>query len=177
MDDLALRWESMRPRVIGRLKGQGWSEADAEDLFGAALVKAMEHSSRLEDLEAAEAWFWSLATRLAIDERRKSARRPLGNQKGEIDLDSLVAPESEEGDESVCSCSVNLLEDLPQSAREILKSVDYHGEAVQDFAHRSAITPNSASVRLYRARRALRERLFEVCATTSVAECMDCGCP
>ena len=63
-----------------------------------------------------------------------------------------------------------------ESAREILKSVDCDDESVQDYARRTDITPNSASVRLFRARKALREKLLDACHTTSAAECMTCDC-
>ena len=166
-------WEAMRSRVVSSLRARGHGPEDAQDLFGEALLRAAERRDHLHDLDAAEAWFWQLAHRLAIDEHRRQTRRPLFCADGVEDL--LTAPPYEPP-QSPCACSVAMLEELPDASREILQAVDLGGSAVQDYARDANITANNASVRLYRARKALRDRLYDTCQTTSVAECMDCGC-
>lgn len=170
VQELMRRWEAMRPRVVGSLCARGWSEEDAQDLFGESVLRAVGRVDSLHDPEAAEGWFWSLVNRHAIDERRRRARRP--RRRDEVNLDDLAAVPPEEH----CRCSLEMLKDLPESYRAVLESVDVDGQEVKDFAIQASITANNASVRLYRARRALREKLEETCQTTSVAECLSCGC-
>jgi RNA polymerase sigma-70 factor, ECF subfamily len=170
---LLRRWEAMRERVVVSLKGRGFSEDDAQDLFGEALVRAIARKDSLDNAAAAEGWFWKLAHRLAIDVVRRRASRPR-NYAG-VDLETLAAP-VEDDETNICSCSLQILEELPVSSREILRAVDVEGLAVQDYAEKTNISPNNASVRLFRARRAMRARMFETCQTTTVAECLDCGC-
>ena len=170
LQHLMHRWEAMRPRVVGNLCARGWSEDDAQDLFGEAILRAAGRVESLDDKGAAEGWFWSLVHRHAIDERRRRSRRP--RRYDEVNLDDLAAETPEE----TCRCSLEMLQDLPPSYREVLESVDVDGQEVQDFAAQASITANNASVRLYRARRALRDKLEDTCHTTSVAECLSCGC-
>ena len=172
--DLLSRWEAMRERFAAHLRSRGWSIADAEDLFGEALLKGMEKRENLANDDAAEAWFWQLANRLAIDESRRRARQPSLKPLDSVSPESLSIPAPLDSD--VCCCSLHYLEKLPESAQEILKSVDCDDEPVKEFARRVDITPNSASVRLFRARKALREKLLQACNTTSAVECMTCDC-
>ena len=58
----------------------------------------------------------------------------------------------------------------------MLEQVDLEDRSLDDVARELGITVNNATVRLHRARRALREALAEHCHTTSVRECLDCGC-
>ena len=171
LNQLLRRWEAMRSRILAHLCSRGWSRDDAEDLFGEAILRAVDRRQSLNDCASAEAWFWQLATRLAIDEARKKERRPL--RRTDRELDRLPA---NDGEESTCRCSLQMLEDLPDAYHDILTSVDLDGQTVKDYADSECISANNASVRLYRARRALRDKLKKTCQTTTVAECMDCGC-
>ena len=170
LDNLLRRWEAMRARVVANLRTQGWSEEDAQDLFGEALLQGALHADTLRDLGAAEGWFWRLAHRHAVDERRRRARRPM--VRTSVDPDELAAEEVTVS----CDCSVKLLEELPDSYRQALTLVDMQGMNVKDYADRASITANNASVRLFRARQALREKLASTCNTTSAAECQSCVC-
>ncbi len=171
MNELLKRWEAMRSRLVAHLCGRGWSEEDAQDLFGEALLRAVERRGSLDDEASAEAWFWQIATRHAIDEARRRDRRPL--TRADLDMGRLPA-QDEEAD--TCRCSLAMMEELPANYHDILESVDIDGQAVQDYALATSITANNASVRLYRARKALREKLQDTCQTTSVTECLDCSC-
>jgi RNA polymerase sigma factor (sigma-70 family) len=167
------RWADMRGRVVARLVSAGWEEADAEDLFGQGLLRAWERRDRLGDAKAAEAWFWTLVRRMALDAGR-AASRDLRRRAPEAEVESVADPGEAE---DPCACSMRLLESLDVETRELLEAVDLQGEAVGAAAARTGLSPNAASARLFRARRSLRKRLHEQCGTTSVAECQDCGCP
>lgn len=170
---LLLRWAAMRGRVVGRLMQRGHALEDAEDLFSKALVHAAERAGALRNDDAAEAWFFQLALRLGTDEARRAGRERARRTTVEPEQ---IATDAEDDAQEPCACSVRMLDDLPANYAELLRDVDMNGSSVTDAARRVGITPNSASVRLFRARRALRERLREVCGTTSAAECLDCGC-
>jgi RNA polymerase sigma-70 factor (ECF subfamily) len=168
---LLCRWEAMRERVVASLRQRGWTDDDAQDLFGESILRAIQHTEAIKDKGAAEAWFWKLAHRLAVDQARHRSSRP--KHSAEVEIDDMAAPEK---DESICSCSLDILRQLPREAQEILRAVDLDDMAVKDFATREDITPNNASVRLSRARQAMRLRMFETCHTSTVAACMTCDC-
>lgn len=168
---LLLRCQAMRSRVIGRLVILGWSEADAEDLFSQALLRAWDASSTLRDEAATEGWFWRIAHRLAVDAARKNSRR-----KTVADSDAIALAAAPEEPAPACSCSLDRLDELPQDLRALVQAVDIDGVAVREAAAHAGITPNNASVRLFRARRSMRARMYEVCGTSSASACQDCDC-
>ena len=55
-------------------------------------------------------------------------------------------------------------------------AVDVKGEAVRAYADRHALKPNTAAVRVKRAREALRQRVAESCGTCAEHGCRDCSC-
>ncbi|TVQ96547.1 MAG: sigma-70 family RNA polymerase sigma factor [Deltaproteobacteria bacterium] len=172
-DALWARWAAMRSRAVAHLVTQGWSEPDAEDLFGQALLRAWERRDALTDEAAAEGWFWTLMRRLAVDVGRSVARQDR-RRAPDAELDRLAEPVD---DTETCACSLRLLAGLEETSRELVEAVDLRGEAVYAAASQLGLSANAASARLFRARRMLRRRLREQCRTTSAAECLDCGCP
>lgn len=50
------------------------------------------------------------------------------------------------------------------------------GDAVGEVANEPGLTANNATVRLHRARRALRQRIETVCGTCTEHACLDCTC-
>jgi RNA polymerase sigma-70 factor (ECF subfamily) len=63
----------------------------------------------------------------------------------------------------------------PEYARA-LRRVDLDGTRVRESATEEHITPNNASVRLHRARAALRREVERACGTCATHRCLDCSC-
>jgi RNA polymerase sigma-70 factor (ECF subfamily) len=59
---------------------------------------------------------------------------------------------------------------------EIVKAVELDERSIADVATENGLTTNNATVRLHRARAALRRRLVEVCGACSEHGCLDCTC-
>jgi RNA polymerase sigma-70 factor (ECF subfamily) len=70
-----------------------------------------------------------------------------------------------------------LLALLPPEYRRALRTVDIEGKPLRELARRERISSNNASVRLYRARRALARRVRAVCGRCADQQCVDCTCP
>ena len=49
-------------------------------------------------------------------------------------------------------------------------------EEIKDYAAEAGISSNNASVRLYRAREALRKQVARACGTCADHGCLDCHC-
>lgn len=69
-----------------------------------------------------------------------------------------------------------LIPTLKDEYREILARVEMAGRSVGEVAAELGLTANNATVRLHRARRALRQRLEAVCGTCTEHACLDCTC-
>jgi RNA polymerase sigma factor (sigma-70 family) len=151
------------------------SRATAEELLQAAFVKGLERGSDLRDGESAVAWFYRLLRNAIIDfyRHRDAEHRALDQHA----RDSAVTTEHD-GDlhEAVCQCIHGLIPTLKPEYAEILGAVEMDGEGIATIAARLGITTGNASVRLHRARQALKQRLEVACGTCTEHGCLDCTC-
>jgi DNA-directed RNA polymerase specialized sigma24 family protein len=77
---------------------------------------------------------------------------------------------------AVCTCIYDLIPALKAEQAELVRRVELGEEPLHQVAGDLGITPNNASVRLHRARRALREALQDACGACADHGCLDCGC-
>ena len=160
-----------RSTYVAFVRGRVRSGADAEDIVQQALVKATEHANELRDPERTRAWFYRILRRMLADHHARWALR-------ESKLDELSTEMAEATPEEVatCACSLGQLERLRPEYAEILRRVDLDDEPLPAAAAALGITVNNATVRLHRARKALRDQLRDLCGTESARDCLDCGC-
>ncbi|HUR27084.1 MAG TPA: sigma-70 family RNA polymerase sigma factor [Planctomycetota bacterium] len=146
----------------------------AEDILQSAFVRSIERAPDGLTSETAVVWFFRVLRNAIVDHhrRRRSVERSVGET--EIDFSQLA----EDGDllREACQCILDLAGTLKPEYADALKRVDVEGKAVQDFAKEAGITPNNASVRLFRAREALGKRLQATCRTCADHGCLDCTC-
>ena len=167
--ELVARLEGNRGRWLGYLRTK--LGADAEDTLQNAYERAFLKLESLRDPEALEAWFGKILRRLKAEvyaRRLKEANR-LETLRGFVETST---PE----EAASCGCVLGLLDSLPDAQSELLKAVDVRDEGLESIAEKSGITRNNLSVRLHRARRALRDQLESHCGTRSVSDCYDCPC-
>jgi DNA-directed RNA polymerase specialized sigma24 family protein len=95
-------------------------------------------------------------------------------------MDQLVANWKEDYEPELqaetCACIQEVIRDLKPEYRTAIEQVDLAGESVESFARARSTTPNSASVRLHRARKAVAKKLTAVCGTCATQKCIDCTC-
>ncbi len=146
----------------------------AEDVLQAAYVRALERADTIRDGESATAWFYRLLRNALVDHhRRQGAKaRALAHEAATSDT-SARDPELFA---AVCACVLTLLPALKPEYADVLRRVELDEAPLADVARELAITPNNASVRLHRARRALRAALETSCGTCATHGCLDCAC-
>lgn len=168
---LARKLVAERETFLAFVRGRVRSGADAEDIFQQALVKAATHASELRDPAHERAWFFQILRRTLADHHAQWALR-------ESKLRALAAEMEEATPEEVatCACTLGQLEQLRPEYSEMLRRVDLDEQPLAEVAEALGITLNNTTVRLHRARRALRERLFTFCGAESVKACLDCDC-
>jgi RNA polymerase sigma-70 factor (ECF subfamily) len=179
--DLAKSAEEARPLVtalmaerdpfLAFVRGRVRSGADAEDILQQAFVKAAEHERDVRDLGRARAWFFQILRRTLADHHAQWALR-------EAKLHTLAADMEEATPEEVasCACSLGQLERIRPEYADILRRVDIDEQPLAEVADALGVTVNNATVRLHRARKALRQQLVAFCGTESAKACLDCGC-
>ena len=147
----------------------------AEDILQEAFVRGLARGGQLRDQDSAVAWFYrSLRNALVDHWRRTSSERRLFDDSGGTDHEE---PAIDPGlMKTVCDCATALLETLKPEYAQALRRVELDGVSVQDFAREVNVTPNNASVRLFRAREALRRQVERRCGTCATHGCVDCTC-
>ena len=163
---------ALRPRFLTFLLARLSDPTLAEDLLQAAYLKLLTHASTLRNPARAEAWFYRVLRNLAADYHRAQAARP--EVGGEDVLPALPArPNSRP---NLCPCMTRELGALHPGYAAALRAVDLEEQPVAHYARNAGISDGNASVRLHRARRALRARLESVCQSCAGRGCLDCTC-
>jgi RNA polymerase sigma factor (sigma-70 family) len=160
-----------RAAFLAFLRARSPSPADAEDVFQQSLLKAAQHAGDVRDPERTRAWFFQIMRRTLADEHARAAAAAAKL--------AALGPATEEPvaeERPICGCCLRRLEELRADYADILRRVDLGEEALADVAAALGITVNNATVRLHRARKALREQLRAFCGTDSALACTDCGC-
>lgn len=159
-----------REAYLAFVRARVGSSADAEDVLQQALVRATARAGDLRDRGRLRAWFFQILRRTIADHHADRALREM--------LVSGVNDVEEAGpdDGGTCACSLGQLELLRPEYAEILRRVDIEEQPLAVVAQALGVTVNNATVRLHRARKALRERLRAVCGTDSMKACLSCGC-
>jgi RNA polymerase sigma-70 factor (ECF subfamily) len=94
----------------------------------------------------------------------------------QIDSESLAVEPDVETDGTVCACLYKLLPTLKPDYSEVIWRADILGEPRDRIAASLGTTLNNVSVRIHRGRRALKQRLEEMCLTCPVHGFLDCRC-
>ncbi len=174
----------LSPEVIGRLvaghreflrflESKVESRAVAEELLQTAFVRAMDKGDALRDEESAVAWFRRILHNALVDHyrRRASEKRAL-----EAEAREPAPPSEVELKNAVCRCIEGLVPTLKPEYRTLLERVDLGEAPISEVASELGITVNNATVRLHRARQALKRTLEASCGTCAEHGCLDCGC-
>jgi RNA polymerase sigma-70 factor (ECF subfamily) len=150
------------------------SRALAEDILQDAFVRGLERASEIGD-QTAVAWFYRTLRSSVIDHyrRRASSSRALERLAGELEAETAPTPELSG---AICGCVRELARTLKPEYAEALQRIEIDGLSVKDFAQEAGISANSAAVRVFRAREALRKRVRASCGTCAEHGCLDCTC-
>jgi len=163
-----------RARFASFLASRVDSERVVEELLQAAYVKAIEKGASLRDTERAVAWFYRLLRNAVTDHYR---HRNAESRVLEREAQEPVAVQPEPGAEpKVCACLHGVLPTLNPEYARMVRRVDLEERSVSEVAREAGVTPNSAMVRLHRARQALKTGLQRTCGACAARGCLDCSC-
>lgn len=144
---------------------------DVDDITQLAALRAIERAETLDDPMRVRAWLYRIHRNLIVDTYRARSR-----EQRHVDTEGEVPDPIETDAEDPCACSVIQAKRLRPSYASILSLVDTGGLGLDDAARELEITPNNATVRLHRARKALREAMLEHCGVTDPRACAGCRC-
>lgn len=145
--------------------------SDVDDILQIAAMRSVENADSLRDGKRVLPWLFQIHRHAAIDYVRgtESERRKLA----ELEADPASA-QTEAA--SMCACSIEQASQLNTRYSTILNMVDLRGASLKEAARKLGVTANTATVRLHRARKALKQRLLDHCGVSTLRECVDCRC-
>jgi RNA polymerase sigma-70 factor (ECF subfamily) len=160
-------------RFLDFLKRRVESDAVAEDILQDAYAKSLQKLGDVRDEESVVAWFFQILRNSVTDHFRRAGVERKARAEIERDADSSFEPELRE---NICTCVSAVIPTLKPEYAEIVGEVELRERPIGEVAAEKGLTTNNATVRLHRARAALRRRLVEVCGTCSTHGCLDCTC-
>lgn len=154
-------------------------EALAEDLLQQSLVRAVEHHHSIKQNESVVPWFYRILRHAIIDAYRSRASE---TRKHGAFLQALTVSEEitmappDAVKPTVCACLYKLLPAIRPAYAELLRRIDLEGESPDAVGRELNLTRNNLTVRLHRARQALRASLEDSCGICSKHGCLNCAC-
>jgi RNA polymerase sigma-70 factor (ECF subfamily) len=163
-----------RERFLRFLQRRLGSREEAEDLLQEAYLRGIGRLGGLREREKVTAWFTRILKNSLTDRHRRRAAERRALER--LSSDPTESPGGQELQEAACDCVHELLPTLRAEYAEALRRVDLGGARVADFARDAGISAGNASVRLHRARAAMRRRLLETCGCCAEHGCTGCDC-
>lgn len=151
----------------------------AEDIFQQSLFKALANPVTLKDPESVVPWFYRILRNSLIDFYRA---RGSEDRKNAAFVQEFLGDEAEalsEGSEiqaSICGCLKELIPSLKPEYANLIQEIDLNGRRMGDISSELGISANNLSVRLHRARQALKTSLIRSCGACTEHGCLDCTC-
>ena len=154
-------------------------ETIIEDMFQQCLLHAVEHQHSLKNQDSVVPWFFQILRNAVIDYYRSKASQAARHEAFEKETQVLNQQEVLSFDEvrpTVCACLEPVLNGLRPSYAELLRRIDLAGESPAAVAKNLQVSLNNLTVRLHRARQALRNSLEQSCGICTRHGCLNCTC-
>lgn len=171
--DTTARLAEQHRRFLQFLRARVGDPATAEDILQAAYLKALEHGAQLRQAESSVAWFYRILRNAIVDHYRGQAAQSRAMTQWAAEWNEAYEPGLKA---EVCSCILEALTALKPEYRIAIEQVDLGDESVEAFARAQRTTPNNASVRLHRARKAVARQITAICGVNAIRECVHCTC-
>ncbi|MGE0813443.1 MAG: RNA polymerase sigma factor [Vicinamibacterales bacterium] len=147
----------------------------AEDVLQDAFTKLVMRPGLAPDDEAVVPWFYRALGNAVIDQYRRRGAQGRAHEAFARELGGRdVAPPDLERE--ICACVSRLARTLKPEYAEALQAVELDGLPVATYARNAGLTAGNAAVRVFRARRALKQRLTDSCGACAEHGCLDCTC-
>ncbi|MFC3101427.1 RNA polymerase sigma factor [Altererythrobacter lauratis] len=166
-----------RDEILVFLRQRLRNRDEAEEVLQRFSLRVLERSGQLRDVQTVRGWLGRILATTIVDHQRAQARRHRREATiDSIDIDALPADPDAEIDATVCNCLYRLLPTLKAEYADVIWRADILGEPRDRLAASLGTSLNNVTVRLHRGRKALRNRLEEMCRTCSTHGFLDCRC-
>lgn len=165
-------------RLRNYLQKRFSSPSDAEEVLQAFALRALERSADIRDADSVRGWLSRVLATTVADFHRQTSKSKTREVPLPAELSDRVAVDQDaELESAICECLYAHLPMLKMEHAEVIRRIDLAGEPRESVAADLGVTVNNLTVRLFRARQALKDRLedkCEICREDSFFECR-CG--
>ncbi|CAE6771469.1 ECF subfamily RNA polymerase sigma factor [Nitrospira defluvii] len=154
-------------------------ETLAEDLLQQSIVRAVQRHHSVRNDDSVVAWFYTIIRHTLIDYYRSKGADARRNEAflQELTLSGDdTEPPLDEVKATVCTCLHRLLPMLRSNYAELIRRIDLENDSPKRVAEELKISQSNLTVRLHRARQALRASLEQSCGACSTHGCLNCTC-
>jgi RNA polymerase sigma-70 factor (ECF subfamily) len=180
LDDLTHRLLEQESTFRAFLRKRLSDDAVTEDLLQQSLMKAVERGHELKKSDSAVSWFYRILRNAVADYYRShdaDHRKVEGLRQEMIAAGEDKMPALDEIRPAICTCLDPLLKEMRPAYAHLLERIDLKGESPAAVAKELKLTTNNLTVRLHRARQALRASLEQACGICTKHGCLNCTCP
>lgn len=164
-------------RLRNYLQKRFSSPSDAEEVLQAFVLRALERSSDIRDADSVRGWLSKVLATTVADFHRQTSK----NKTREVPLpaelsDRVAVDQDAELESAICECLHAHLPLLKMEHAEVIRRIDLAGEPREKVAADLGVTVNNLTVRLFRARQALKDRLEDKCVICREDSFLECRC-
>lgn len=164
-------------RLRNYLQKRFSSPADAEEVLQVFVLRALERSSDIRDAHSVRGWLSKVMATTIADFHRQASKGKTREVPLPADLSDRVAVDQDAELESrICECLYAHMPLLKREHAEVIRRIDLAGEPRELVASDLGVTVNNLTVRLYRARQALKDRLEDKCVVCREDSFLECRC-
>ncbi|MHB1529833.1 MAG: RNA polymerase sigma factor [Acidiferrobacteraceae bacterium] len=138
--------------------------AVADDVVQDTMIKALRHQRQLRDLQAMDAWLFSILANCYRDHFRRHRDT---EDIDDLELPADDTPETEHTQNQVIAMVHTAIAALPEGQRQVLTLVDLEGFSYTEVAQILSIPTGTVMSRLCRGRNLLKQLLLPVIARHS----------
>jgi len=137
---------------------------DAMDIVQEAFLRIWINKNKLEDVENKEAWCMRVTKNLALDKLKSGHTRHLSQMsEHHIAIASGNADPSRTTEmKDTISSITKILGTLPETQRHVVHLRDIEGYSYKEIAEILNVDMSNVKICLFRARRAIREKLYKI---------------
>lgn len=170
VDDVRLGHESAFAELVTRVQArvQTWAARfaddpdDAEDIAQDVLIGLQRGVKQYHGRSRFSTWLFAVTRNAAFNRRRGDIRRAAIRADRDVSERTSVEVRDTHDERTVASLVLKYFDELPPRQREVFGRVDLRGESPAEVAITLGMRPVTVRAHLFKARRAIRTRLFEL---------------
>ena len=139
------------------------------DIVQQVQLKILERKLHPRNPAALRPWIYRLLRNAVIDHYRRKGTELRATE-------AFWRERQPKAEGEPCVCAQRRLDQMKPEYSDALREMEMRGLSVKKYAEQRNISTSNASVRLHRARKALRRRVEQTCGACAGAGCFACSC-